>query len=107
MLLQTLNMDSKDTEAAKKGVQLEELRKQIEHLDDELLELLARRTKVSAKIGNYKKANVADTPQVVQWDKVLEDLLQQADSAGIDKDFVQTLFQEVRKHYAQTYLYKA
>lgn len=107
MLLQTLKVTGVDANGARKKVQLEELRKEIEHLDDELLDLLARRARMSAKIGKLKKANVGDAPQAVQWDHVLENLLSQATSAGVDKEFVQTVFQEVRKHYAQTYLYKA
>jgi len=107
MLLQSLNYESIDPEAARQGVEMEELRKQIEYLDDELLDLLSRRSKVSARMESFPKAGVAEALQVVHWDLVLENLLLQANSAGINKDFVQTVFQEVRKHYAQTYLYQA
>ena len=107
MLLQSLNYESIDSEAARRGVEMEELRKQIEYLDDELLDLLSRRSKVSAKMGSMPKHNVTEAPQVVHWDLVLDSLLLQANNAGVNKDFVQTVFQEVRKHYAQTYLYQA
>ncbi|MCC9167143.1 bifunctional 3-deoxy-7-phosphoheptulonate synthase/chorismate mutase type II [Pontibacter harenae] len=107
MLLQTLDYNIDDADSARKGAQLEELRKYIEHLDDELLDLIARRSRLSAKLNDYMDADTIEAPQVVQWDHVLGDLLVHANSAGVNKEFVQTIFQEVRKHYAQTYLYKA
>lgn len=106
MLLQTLRIEGIDQNNAKKRVHLEELRKQIEHLDDELLDLLARRSKVSSQLGKLQKTQAIETPQTVHWDQVLEHLLSQANHAGVNKDFVHTVFQEVRKHYAQSYLYK-
>ncbi len=105
MLLQTLRIEG-GQDGTKQKVQLEELRKEIEHLDDELLDLLARRSKVSSKLGKLQKTAFVAPTHEVKWDQVLEDLLLQADSAGVDKEFLQTVFQEVRKHYAQTYLYK-
>ncbi|QCR25050.1 3-deoxy-7-phosphoheptulonate synthase [Pontibacter sp. SGAir0037] len=108
MLLQTLRIEGIDVDGARKKVHLEELRKQIEHLDDELLDLLSRRSKVTSKLEKLQKAPATEAPQAaVHWDQVLESLLSKADSAGVDKEFVQTVFQEVRKHYAKTYLYKA
>lgn len=106
MLLQTLKIEGANHDGTRQKVQLEELRKEIEHLDDELLDLLSRRSKVSSRLGKLQKAPVAVPPQAVEWDQVLENLLSQANSAGVDKEFVQNVFQEVRKHYAQTYLYK-
>lgn len=107
MLLESLNYKTVDLEAARQGVEMEELRKQIEYLDDELLDLLSRRSKVSARMGSFPKAGITEVPQVVHWDLVLDSLLLQANKAGVDKSFVQSVFQEVRRHYAQTYLYQA
>lgn len=106
MLLQALKPQKIQPEKAKQNAQLEKLRKEIEHLDDELLDLLSRRTKVTAELGGYSKpvAHTA-TPAPVRWDLVLENLLHKASSAGIDQSIVKTIFHEVRSQYDRTHLY--
>ncbi|MFT2009497.1 bifunctional 3-deoxy-7-phosphoheptulonate synthase/chorismate mutase type II [Pontibacter sp. 13R65] len=104
MLLQSLKLNQTDEETTRKGVLMEELRKEIEHLDDQLLDLMARRSLVSAQIGDLK-ADECSLDRQQAWDDVLENLLKQANSFGINKEFVKTVFQEVRKQYAQTHLY--
>ncbi|MDO6389216.1 chorismate mutase [Pontibacter sp. BT731] len=107
MLLQALKQQQAPGEKMKQNAQLEKLRKEIEHLDDELLTLLSRRTKVTAQLEDYSKPveKSAETPDPVRWDMVLENLLHQASSAGIDQAFVKNIFQEVRSQYARTHLY--
>ncbi len=106
MLLQALKQQNNLTEKEKQGAQLEKLRKEIEHLDDELLTLLSRRTKVTAQLGAHSKADgIQATPDPVRWDLVLENLLLKASSAGVDQNVVKTIFQEVRSQYARTHLY--
>jgi chorismate mutase len=106
MLLQALKPSKTSAEKVKQGAQLEKLRKEIESLDDELLALMSRRTKVTAELGSYgKPTEPTAAPDPVRWDLVLENLLHQANSAGIDQGFVKTIFQEVRSQYARTHLY--
>lgn len=106
MLLQALKPSKTSAEKVKKVAQLEKLRKEIEHLDDELLALLSRRTKVTAQLGDYSRpASPNAGPDPVRWDLVLENLLHQASSAGIDPAVVKTIFQEVRSQYDRTHLY--
>jgi len=106
MLLQALKLQQTQPEKARQNNQLEKLRKEIEHLDDELLALLSRRTKVTAELGSYSKpANPTTSPDPVRWDLVLENLLHQASSAGIDQSVVKTIFREVRSQYDRTHLY--
>ncbi|WP_114778622.1 bifunctional 3-deoxy-7-phosphoheptulonate synthase/chorismate mutase type II [Botryobacter ruber] len=103
MLLQALNMQGNDPEEARSVVLQEEWRKEIEYLDDELMDLLARRTALSEKLGTNRQGNSSEAEEA--WDQVLENLLLQANSFGMNKEFVKTVFQEVRKQYAQTHLY--
>jgi chorismate mutase len=107
MLLQALKLNQSSAEKVKQVAQLEALRKEIEQLDDKLLELLSRRTKVTAQLDSSHSSLAArpETPGTVQWDLVLENLLAQASTAGVDQNFVRTIFQEVRSQYARTHLY--
>lgn len=106
MLLEALRQNDSSAEKIKQGAQLEELRKEIEQLDDKLLDLMSRRKKVTAQIGDYgQSAAKIEVPEPVCWDLVLENLLLQASTAGVDQNFVKTIFQEVRSQYARTHLY--
>jgi chorismate mutase (EC 5.4.99.5) len=51
---------------------LEKLRQQINHLDDELMQLLSTRMKLSEKIGEYKKNNNITILQTNRWNEILE-----------------------------------
>ncbi|MFD2513362.1 chorismate mutase [Pontibacter locisalis] len=87
--------------------ELDELSQQIDSLDDAMLELMLKRTEVTARLGSYQKANVKSVPQSVNWDQVLESLVKEANQAGVDQNLLQNIFQVVREHYAQTYRLKA
>src|SRR6187455_454009 len=51
---------------------LEKLREQINHLDDELIQLLGQRMKIADKIGEYKKNNNVTILQTSRWNQILE-----------------------------------
>jgi chorismate mutase len=104
--LQALKQQNTQAEKVKQSAQMEKLRKEIEQLDDEMLSLISRRTKVTAQLGGQnKRVDLSAAPDPVRWDLVLENLLHQASTAGIDQSFVKTIFQEVRSQYARTHLY--
>ncbi|MDZ7649397.1 MAG: chorismate mutase [Cytophagales bacterium] len=48
------------------------LREQIDHLDDEIMQKLASRMKISEKIGQYKKENNVTILQVNRWKKLFK-----------------------------------
>jgi chorismate mutase len=51
---------------------LEELRKKIDNIDRELIEVLASRMSVVEKIGEYKRDNNVTTFQVKRWDEIMK-----------------------------------
>lgn len=53
-------------------VALEKLREQINHVDDELMQLLGQRMKIAEKIGEYKKDNNITILQTNRWNEILE-----------------------------------
>jgi chorismate mutase len=67
---------------------LEKLRQQINHLDDELLQLLSQRMKIAEKIGEYKKNNDVVILQTNRWNEILERAYKKADSLGLSKEFI-------------------
>ncbi len=75
LLINALKTRVKLAETTQLVDQLDELRQQIETLDDELMELLLRRTAVTKQMGTYGLGNTTPPMQVSKWHKHLEHLL--------------------------------
>ncbi len=69
-------------------IALEKLREQINQIDDELLNLLGRRMKVSEQIGEYKKVNNMTILQNSRWNEVVEKGNQAGNILGLSRAFI-------------------
>ena len=67
------------------------LRRQIDELDNSLLELLARRMRVSDEIGIYKKEHNMPILQAQRYDEILQNRVSQAEKMGMDTEFMKTV----------------
>ncbi len=74
---------------------LERLREQINHLDDELLQLLGQRMKIADKIGEYKKNNSVTILQTSRWNEILERAMAKGEKLGLSKEFIIKYFDAV------------
>jgi chorismate mutase len=74
---------------------LERLRQQINHLDDELMQILGQRMKVSEKIAQYKKENNITILQTNRWNEILNRATQRAEKLGLSKEFITKYFDAV------------
>jgi chorismate mutase len=71
---------------------LEKLRQQIDQLDDELMQILGQRMKISEKIGQYKKDNNITILQTNRWNDILERAFAKGDKLGLSKEFITKYF---------------
>jgi chorismate mutase len=71
---------------------LAQLRKQIDEYDNNLLETLAARMRVSGEIGRYKKEHNMPVLQTSRYDEILQKRVAQAGQLDMSPDFVQTIF---------------
>ena len=74
---------------------LEKLREQINHLDDELIDLLGQRMKIADKIGEYKKDNNVTILQTNRWNDILERAFSKGNTLGLSKEFITRYFDAV------------
>jgi chorismate mutase len=72
---------------------LEELRNLIRNLDNDLLEIMAKRMSVSSQIGEYKRDNNVTILQVAHWKKLVEESLSTGLILGLPNDFIKGLYQ--------------
>jgi len=76
---------------------LDELRAQIDKLDDRLLELLASRMRVSREIGRYKKERAMPALQQQRYEELLARRAAQAVELGMDREFMRTVLQSIHE----------
>src|ERR671921_1486656 len=71
---------------------LEKLRQQINHLDDELLQLLGQRMKIADKIGEFKRNNNITILQTNRWNEILQRAFREGGKVGLSKEFITKYF---------------
>lgn len=76
---------------------LSELRKQIDELDNQLIELLSKRMRVSREIGTYKKEHNMQVLQTTRYSEILEGRIKQAESFGIDASCMQKILETIHE----------
>ena len=84
-------------EATQTTESLNELRAQIDKLDDELLELLSRRMRISCEIGRYKKEHGMPIFQAQRYEQILERRAAQAVQMGMGREFMRSILQFIHE----------
>lgn len=87
-LLDKIVWRKEDVNSEEYHAALEKLRQQINHLDDELMQILGQRMKVAEQIGQYKKDNNITILQTNRWNDILERGFKRAEKVGLSKEFV-------------------
>jgi chorismate mutase len=95
-IIKNLILRSQDVDN-KQSVTLEELRMQIDKLDDEVLKLMEQRMAVAEKIGKFKKENNVTILQSSRWDKLLKQRINIGLSKGLGSDFVQKIYSAIHE----------
>ena len=94
-LLGNLNFRTKQTGSVEHD--LAGLRGEIDDIDAELLQLLARRMEVSAQIGEYKKGHNVTVVQMDRWKKILDDHMAVGMEMGLPPELINKVFEAVHQ----------
>jgi chorismate mutase len=76
---------------------LEMLRREIDKMDAELLDILSRRMKIVDEIGQYKKENNITILQIRRWSDIIFDRLNLGSRIGLDREFLLQMLQLVHE----------
>ncbi len=87
-MLEGITWRHENIESTEFHSQLEALRQKINHIDDELLQLLGERMKVAQNIGQYKKDNSVTILQTSRWNEILERAYIKGERFKLSKEFV-------------------
>ena len=73
------------------------LRKSIDEIDNDLIDLLARRMAISREIGQYKKDNGLTVVQTKRYSEILDKRAAQGSLKGIDAGCIKNIFEHIHE----------
>lgn len=91
------SLSPRSRQAASDDPVLTALRSEIDDIDDELLQLLARRMNVSGQIGAYKKEKGLTVVQMDRWKKILKEHLETGAGLGLSEELVERVFEAIHQ----------
>ncbi len=94
-IIDDLSIRSATVDNADFQSKLVELRLMIRKLDNDLLELLAKRMAISSQIGEYKRDNDVTILQVAHWKKLFGESLATGEVLGLPESFIKELYQVI------------
>src|SRR5690349_15932629 len=77
------------------------LRDQIDAIDDEIMQKMASRMKISEKIGQYKKENNVTILQVNRWEEIIKSRVMMGVAMGLDEGFTRDLLRLIHHESIQ------
>lgn len=76
---------------------LKDLRKQIDHIDSEILSFIWKRLRIVKKIWKLKKENNIPALQPNRWNDLLKKLKTKAEKKWINPEFVENIWNQIHK----------
>ncbi|MCR4592470.1 MAG: bifunctional 3-deoxy-7-phosphoheptulonate synthase/chorismate mutase type II [Bacteroidaceae bacterium] len=76
---------------------LKDLRKEIDEIDNELIDLLAKRMSICRNIGEYKKENGLTVVQTRRYSEILDKRGAQGSLLGIDTQCIKNIFEHIHE----------
>ena len=101
VLLEGLQMRKPYSEDEEVQIKLEQFREQIDSIDNQMLDLLAKRMEIVGDIGRHKCVNNVSILQLRRWEKIIETRTDTGVRLGLDSDFVLKILQLVHKESIQ------
>lgn len=96
-ILSKLIIRDAKTQNASFNTQLDELRHNIDEIDEQIIQLIARRMEIAREIGQNKKDNNISILQMNRWEVVLKARSEYAQTRGLSKKFAKNYLQEIHK----------
>lgn len=97
LLVDKLVVRDNSSENSEYRENIDQLRAQIDVIDDTLLYSLGSRMKISKRIGEYKKANNVAIIQTGRWDSLLAEAIRKGAEYGLAEDFVKAVFTAIHE----------
>lgn len=96
-LLSELIVRNKTTENQEFKTRLDDLRHQIDEIDEEILQKLGNRMSIAVEIGKYKRDNQVTILQVNRWDEIIKQRKSLSTALGLSEEFTDQLLRIIHK----------
>ena len=73
------------------------LRKEMEDVDDQIMQLLTRRMEISRQMGVYKKEHNMAVLQLIRYNEILDKRSSQGEMCGLSPSFVKKIFENIHE----------
>lgn len=100
-LIGGLKVREADSDSPEYKENIDQLRAQIDIIDENLLYILSTRMNVSRSIGRYKKEHNIAILQTSRWDAVLSQMIEKAKEYGLSAEFVSAVFNAIHEESVQ------
>ncbi|WP_372917781.1 chorismate mutase [Salegentibacter sp.] len=96
-MMKDLKIRKEISESEEFQKKLGNLRAQIDVADNQLIELLSRRMKISDEIGKVKKSQNVSVLQTKRWNEILGNMVLEGEQHGLSEEFILRLFKAVHQ----------
>ena len=96
-IMKDLQIRKETNEEAEYNNKLSNLRAQIDVLDNQLIDLLGKRMKVSDGIGELKKQKNVAVLQSNRWNAILGNMILEGEQRGLSEEFVLKMFKAIHQ----------
>jgi chorismate mutase len=94
-LIESLVIRDDNPNSGKEKTKLDRLRKEIDMIDEEIMNILASRMKISREIGQYKKENNMTILQSERWKEVLQKYIDRGSQSGLGAEFITRVIKSI------------
>jgi len=78
-------------------VTLEQLRAEIDKIDDMVMDIFEKRMKIADQIGRYKKEKNIAILQSKRWDNIIRKRLEMGEKKGLSSEFIDIVFRAIHE----------
>ena len=96
-IMKDLRIRKETDQEAEYNNQLSNLRAQIDVLDNQLIDMLGKRMKVSDGIGELKKKRNVAVLQTNRWNAILGNMILEGEARGLSEEFVLRMFKAIHQ----------
>ena len=96
-IMKNLRIRKETDQKAEYNNKLSNLRAQIDVIDNQLIETLGKRMKVSDEIGTLKKNKNVAVLQTNRWNAILGNMILEGEQRGLSEEFVLRMFKAIHQ----------
>lgn len=97
-----LKVRNADSDAPQWRENIDQLRAQIDVIDENILSALSSRMAISRQIGRYKKDNNISILQISRWDAVLAKVIEKGREYGLSEKFIAEIFNTIHEESVES-----